>query len=323
MPYEPSPEAGANSGVQHRDISSEDAGQRIDNYLLRELKGVPRSHVYRVLRRGEVRVNGGRAKPEYRLTEGDRLRLPPVRQSAAAQHSRIAPTSMQQKIQHAIIHEDADVLVLNKPAGMATHGGSGIAFGAIEALRDWWADGHPNEKLELVHRLDRETSGCLLIARRRSRLRELHALLREGAIEKRYLTLLAGRWPHGRQAIDAPLMTRQLQGGERMVKVHVDGKEALSVFQPVQFFGKRATLMEVELKTGRTHQIRVHAAHAGHAIAGDEKYGDRQFNDQLRQLGLRRMFLHAHLVSFTWPGGKTFNVSVPLDDELKSVLDRL
>lgn len=318
-------ENGRSGGVRRHDITADAAGQRIDNYLLRELKGVPRSRIYRLLRKGEVRVNGRRARPEYRLAEGDSVRLPPVRQGSVEPRARGrgVPAALLRQIRQAIVHEDADVVVLDKPAGLATHGGSGVDFGAIETLRAYWAERHPQETLELAHRLDRETSGCLLIARRRSRLRELHALLREGAVEKRYLALVAGRWPHGRHLVDAPLMTRQMQGGERVVKVRNDGKEARSVFRPVQFFGKRATLMDVELQTGRTHQIRVHAAHAGHPIAGDEKYGDRQFNEQMRNLGLRRMFLHAQLLSFTWPGGKAFNVSVPLDDELKAVLDKL
>ncbi len=321
MPYDA--ESAPAGGVRHVDAGTEDAGQRIDNYLLRHLKGVPRSRIYRLLRKGEVRVNGKRAKPEYRLGEGDRVRIPPIRQAVEAPKRARVPSALIDTLKRAIVHEDDDVIVVNKPSGVATHGGSGIDFGVIEALRAYWADYRPNETLELAHRLDRETSGCLLIARRRSRLRELHALIRDGQMEKRYLALVAGRWPHGRQAIDAPLKTRQMQSGERVVKVRADGKEAVSVFHPVQFYGKRATLMEVDLKTGRTHQIRVHAAHAGHPVAGDDKYGDAEFNRLMRDRGLKRMFLHAQMLNFTWPNGKDFSVSVPLDDELKSVLNTL
>ncbi len=304
--------------VRQVEIAAEDEGQRVDNFLLRELKSVPRSRVYRILRRGEVRVNGKRVKPEYRLAAGDRLRLPPVRVDAPRE--RRVPGSVLDIVRSAIVHEDRELLVINKPAGLAVHGGSGLDFGVIEALR---AD-RPDESLELVHRLDRETSGCLLVARRRSSLRALHALMREGLVEKRYLALVAGQWPHGKARIDAPLKTRQLQSGERMVRAQQGGKEALSVFAPVEFYGKRATLVEVDLKTGRTHQIRVHAQHAGHPVAGDDKYGDREFNQQMRELGLERMFLHAIAIAFTWPGTeRQFDVSVPLDAELKSVLDRL
>jgi 23S rRNA pseudouridine955/2504/2580 synthase len=311
-------EAGIVSGVRLLEVGADQAGQRIDNFLLHHFKSVPRSRVYRLLRRGEVRVNGRRAKPDYRLAGGDRLRLPPVR-TAAPRRAR-APDDLMQRINRAVVQEHPDLLVINKPAGVAVHGGSGLSFGVIEALRA----ARPNESLELVHRLDRETSGCLLVARRRSALRTLHALLREGAVEKRYLVLVTGQWQLGRKRIDVPLKTRQLQGGERVVKADPGGKSSATEFRPVQFLGKRATLLEATLETGRTHQIRVHAAHAGHPVAGDDKYGDRESNAALRKLGLARMFLHAQTVSFVWPDtGREFAVSVPLDDGLKSVLDRL
>jgi 23S rRNA pseudouridine955/2504/2580 synthase len=307
------------SGVRQVEILPDDQGQRVDNFLLRELKSVPRSRVYRILRRGEVRVNGKRVKPEYRLVAGDRLRVPPVRIDVQPKERRV-PDSLLETVRSAIVHEDRELLVVNKPAGLAVHGGSGLDFGVIEALR---AD-RPNESLELVHRLDRETSGCLLVARRRSSLRALHALLREGRVEKRYLALLAGQWPHGKARVDVPLKTRQLQGGERIVRAQAGGKEAVSVFAPIEFYGKRATLVEVDLKTGRTHQIRVHALHSGHPVAGDQKYGDRAFNQEMRGLGLERMFLHATAISFTWPETeRQVDLSVPLDVELKAVLDRL
>lgn len=306
-------------GVRQLEVSADDVGQRLDNFLLRHFKSVPRSRVYRLLRRGEVRVNGRRAKPDYRLVAGDKLRLPPVRIGGDRPPLRVSQ-SLIARMQAAIIHEDADLLVINKPAGMAVHGGSGLDFGVIEALRA----ARPDETLELAHRLDRDTSGCLLVARRRSSLRTLHALLREGAVDKRYLTLLAGHWQLGRKRIDVPLKTRQLQGGERVVKAQAGGKTSASQFRPIEFYGKRATLMEVEIETGRTHQIRVHAAYAGHPVAGDDKYGDRELNAALRKVGLGRMFLHAHTVSFTWPEtGREFSVSVPLDEDLKAVLDRL
>jgi len=312
-----SPPAPGREPVRHVEVAADDAGQRIDNFLLRHLKNVPRSRVYRLLRKGEVRVNGKRARPEYRVAAGDRVRIPPVRVEAERRTLR-APDSLLRTIRGAIVHEDAELLVINKPPGIAVHGGSGEDFGVIEALR---LD-RPDETLELAHRLDRETSGCLLVARKRSSLRELHRLMREGLVEKHYLALLAGSWQLGRKRIDVPLATRRLQGGERVVKADAGGKESATRFEPVQFF-KRATLMDVAIETGRTHQIRVHAAHAGHPVAGDPKYGDKEFNAAMRKLGLDRMFLHAQTVSFEWSGGRDFTVSVPLDDTLKGVLDRL
>lgn len=310
---------GRREAVRHVDVPGDDAGQRLDNFLMRHLKNVPRSRVYRLLRKGEVRVNGKRSKPEYRVAAGDRVRIPPVRLESEPRPARV-PEGLIRTVSAAIVHEDADLLVINKPAGLAVHGGSGLAFGVIEALRA----ARPDEPLELAHRLDRETSGCLLVARRRSSLRELHRLMREGLVEKHYLALLAGQWQLGRKRIDVPLATRQLQGGERVVKARADGKAAATRFEPVQLFGKRATLMDVALETGRTHQIRVHAAYAGHPVAGDEKYGEREFNEAMHRIGLKRMFLHAQTVSFEWgDSGREFVVSVPLDDGLKAVLDRL
>jgi len=209
--------------------------------------------------------------------------------------------------------------VLDKPAGVAVHGGSGVSFGVIEALRAL----KPGESLELVHRLDRDTSGVLLVARNAPTLRTVHALLREGALEKRYLALVKGKWELGRKRIDIPLRTDLRVGGERTVKADPSGKPSLSEFRPVQFFGKRATLMEVTIFTGRTHQIRVHAEHAGHPVAGDEKYGDEEFNRELKAFGLNRMFLHAQSVSFQWPNAGEFSVNTPLPPALAGTLDRL
>jgi 23S rRNA pseudouridine955/2504/2580 synthase len=304
--------------ASHVQVVADDDGQRLDNWLMRALKGVPRSRVYRLLRKGEVRVNGKRAKPEYRVAEGDDVRLPPVRAPEPDAPRRV-PSTLIASVEAAIVHQDADLLVVAKPAGLAVHGGSGLAFGVIEALRA----SRPEESLELVHRLDRDTSGLLLVARNRKALRTLHALLREGKVEKRYLALLKGAWNLGTKTIEAPLATHARTGGERVVRVHAAGKAADSTFAPVDFFGPRATLVDVSLGTGRTHQIRVHAAHAGHPVAGDDKYGDREFNAEMEGLGLKRLFLHAQSLAFEWPSGKTFAVSQPLPPELAAVIDAL
>jgi len=293
-------------------------GQRLDNFLLRELKGVPRSRVYRLLRRGEVRVNGGRAKPEYRLVADDLVRLPPLRKAPAGEGTPArVPDSLQSVVRDALIHEDERILAFNKPAGLAVHGGSGLSFGLIEALRAL----RPDEPLELAHRLDRDTSGCLIVARTRPALRELHALLREGQVEKHYTALVAGRWQLGRKKIDAPVLTNVRQGGERMVRVHAEGKLAISIFDPREHYRDLASLMDVEIHTGRTHQIRVHAAFAGHPVAGDEKYGLREFNCRMREFGLRRMFLHATAIAFRWPGSKQcVALTVRLPEDLAKIL---
>jgi 23S rRNA pseudouridine955/2504/2580 synthase len=309
-----------NPGVVHSVIDAECADQRIDNFLLARLKGVPRNLVYRLIRSGQVRVNSGRVGPHYRLKAGDRVRVPPVaRRAPAMPMSRVAELAW---LAERIVHEDSRLIVLDKPAGLAVHGGSGVNLGAIEALRTLRPE---LATAELVHRLDRATSGCLLIARRRAALRQLHAMLREGAISKRYLALVKGDWPAGRTEIDAPLTVRRGAQGEARSAVDPDGKPARSRFEPLERFGGLATLVAVTLPTGRTHQIRVHAAYAGHPVAGDDRYGDRTFNRELeRQAGLARMFLHAQSVSFDWPdSGEHFSVSAPLPDELRSVLDAL
>lgn len=308
-----------NARVTYVEAGEGDAGQRVDNFLQRVLKDVPRSLVYRILRTGEVRVNGGRAKPEYRLQAGDRVRVPPVKLKPR-QEPTTPSSSLQNFITAAVIHEDRDLIVVNKPAGVAVHGGSGLSFGVIEALR---AARPELSELELVHRLDRETSGCLLVAKRRAVLRELHALLRHREMEKRYLALVVGRWPYGEKRIDLPLKTNLKQGGERVVRVHAEGQHATSLFKPVRTFGRLATLLEVSIGTGRTHQIRVHAAHAGHPIAGDEKYGDRERDAKLKPFGLQRMFLHARSLEFQRSAGAKFNVSADLPPELQQVLDQL
>jgi len=300
-------------------IDEEQAQQRLDNFLFRELKGVPKGHVYRLLRTGQVRVNGRRAKPDYRLANGDEVRIPPVRQAETPPPAR--PGSRQlAALQDAILFEDDQLLVINKPAGMAVHGGSGLSFGVIEALRNL----RPEQRsLELVHRLDRDTSGCLVIAKKRSALRFLHAALRDGGVEKHYLALLAGHWRGGERHVRLALEKNVLQSGERRVRVAEAGKQAESTFKPLQVF-KDATFVEVTIMTGRTHQIRVHAAHLKHPVAGDDKYGDRQANRTFRSLGLKRMFLHAHSLGFMHPvSGESILVSAPLDDNLKTMLERL
>jgi len=305
-------------GVRLVSITAEEAGQRIDNFLVRQLKGVPKSRIYRILRRGEVRVNGGRIRAPYKLCAGDTVRIPPVR--VADKETASVPTRPGLDLEKHVLLENSRCLVLNKPSGIAVHGGSGQSFGVIEALR---AARPQAPYLELGHRLDRETSGCLVIAKRRSFLRSFHELLRTGGVEKRYLALLAGRWEGGTRRVTASLRKNQLRGGERMVMVDATGKQAVSIFTPVTRYVD-ATLAEVDLQTGRTHQIRVHAAHISHPLAGDTKYGDPEFNRRMRDLGLRRLLLHAHLLQFPDPSsGEVLSVSAPLDDTLRSVLDRL
>ena len=313
---------GRGHGVRHFEVEEGDAGQRLDKYLARRLGDVPRTRIFRIIRRGEVRVNGRRAGPDDRLSLNDRVRVPPIWEQAeegAARVSRGPPPAMVETVGRAIVQETDRLLVLDKPAGIAVHGGSGISFGIIEALRAL----KPGEPLELAHRLDRDTSGCLLVARDAATLRTLHELLREGQCDKRYLVVVKGKWELGQKRIDVPLRTDTRVGGERTVRADASGKPSVSDFRPVQFFGKLATLMEVGLHTGRTHQIRVHATYAGHPVAGDEKYGDAEFNARMRELGLARMFLHAHSMSFEWPQGGTFSASAPLPPELATVLDRL
>ncbi|MDH5181834.1 MAG: 23S rRNA pseudouridine(955/2504/2580) synthase RluC [Gammaproteobacteria bacterium] len=305
-------------GVQFLEIDEEYAGQRLDNFLLTRLKGAPKSLIYRIVRKGEVRVNKGRIKPDYRLQAGDVLRIPPVR---LGEKTPAKPSNqVLDRIASGILYEDKRILIINKPAGIAVHGGSGINFGVIEALRALRPEA---PFLELVHRLDRDTSGCLIIAKKRSALRVLHDLLRENRMAKFYLALLRGEWRGGDRILDFPLRKNTLQSGERVVKVSADGKPARSLFSP-QNTKAAASLVQVRLETGRTHQIRVHAAHAGFPIAGDEKYGDEEFNRQMKEQGLKRLFLHAHQLDFTFPDdGQRINITAPLPDDLKQVLIKL
>ena len=306
-------------GVRFIEVDPEQSGQRIDNFLLAQLKGVPRSYVYRILRKGEVRVNKGRAKATYRLQVGDNIRIPPVRLPSQAEVTA-PPRPVQEQIEHSVIYEDDRLLVLDKPSGLAVHGGSGLSFGVIEALRAL----RPNERhLELVHRLDRDTSGCLLISKRNSVLRTLHELIRENRVDKRYLALLAGSWRKGRQVVRMPLRKNTLQGGERVVRVDAEGKPAETRFVRLERF-KRATLVEAELITGRTHQIRVHSAWLGSPVIGDVKYGDEEANRWSRSLGLRRLFLHAVSLKFKWPGEKqAMEIHTDLPPELEEFMQKL
>lgn len=296
----------------------EDAGdQRIDNFLMRILKGVPKSHVYRILRSGEVRVNSRRAAAATRLRPGDRLRIPPIRVSA---REEMPPPFFPAARALDVVYEDDSLLVVNKPAGTAVHGGSGISHGVIELLR---AARPPGRFLELVHRLDRETSGLLLLARKRSALVDLHAQIREGRVDKRYLALVRGRWVGSARTIDQPLTRHLLEGGDRRVAVDPEGQPSRTVVKPVQVF-EEFSLLEARLLTGRTHQIRVHLAHLGLPICGDDKYGDFTLNRTLGRRGLRRMFLHASRLQITHPvTGDRLSLASDLPKELAGFLEQL
>lgn len=331
MAYEIDPATDENSaepepgrGVTHVEVTEDDAGTRLDNFLVRQLNDVPRTHVFRLLRKGEVRVNKKRARPDQRVALGDIVRIPPVRKAEDVPPPltpRTASESLQKLVLDSITYEDSDLIVFNKPPGLAVHGGSATDFGLIEALRGA-RPGQPD--LELVHRLDRDTSGCLLVAKRRAALRDLHLQLREGQTEKHYLALVCGKWNLGTKRIELALDTDERRSGERHVAVRAHGKKSVSTFKPVQFFGNLATLMEVEIDTGKTHQIRVHAAHAGHPVAGDDKYGNRIFNGIFKDYGLKRMFLHSSSLGFTRPGTREpMLASAPLPPELSAVLDTL
>ncbi len=300
-------------------VDAERAGQRLDNFLFRELKGVPRSLIYRLLRTGQVRVNKGRVKAAYRLGDGDQVRLPPVR-LPEPQDKGAVPQWQRKALEAAVLYEDSRLLAINKPAGMAVHGGSGVSFGVIETLREM-RPGDPH--LELVHRLDRDTSGCLLVSKRRSMLRWLHQLIREKRIEKRYLALVVGRWAQKYRRVDAPLRKNALKSGERVVRVDLEGKPSRTDFRRLRLF-PTATLVEARLHTGRTHQIRVHAAHLGTPILGDLKYGDRDANNRVREQGFKRLFLHAFALTFELPDGAgRLELEAPLEAELEVLLEKI
>lgn len=304
--------------VRHLTVDEHSSGQRLDNYLLRELKGVPRTRLYRALRKGEVRVNKGRVKANYRLVAGDLVRIPPLRQPAPSEPA-VVPRRRLDELARQIVYEDDRLLVVDKPSGLAVHGGSGLNFGLIECLRQMRSD---KSYLELVHRLDRDTSGLILIARKPAVLRELHRQLREKHIDKRYLALVAGRWPSNLSSVDAPLEKNVLQSGERMVRVSKEGKRALTEFSVVERL-QGATLIEARPITGRTHQIRVHAQQAGFPLLGDEKYSNDQTRAFAKQIGLRRLFLHAASLRFQLPDCEPLKLQAPLESALENILERI
>lgn len=302
-------------------IDEDHLGQRIDNFLVTKLKGVPKSMIYRIVRKGEVRVNKKRIKPEYKLQDGDVVRIPPVRVSAS--DDKPGPSAKLTKVsqlEDRIVFEDKSIIVLNKPAGIAVHGGSGVDFGVIEAMRSL----RPQQKfLELVHRLDKDTSGVLLIAKKRSALKHLHDQLRYKKMQKDYFALVRGEWQSHNKVINAPLLKLTLKSGERIVRVNQEGKASETRFKIKQRY-KGVTLVQASPVTGRTHQIRVHCQYAGHPIACDDKYSEQKFDDSMRALGLNRLFLHAVQLKFIHPSTEeVMQVKAPLDDALELLLSKL
>lgn len=306
-------------GSRQLEVESEQVGQRIDNFLFRYLKGVPKTRIYKMIRKGEVRVNKGRIKPEYKLESGDWLRIPPVRVSEVREAPQVKRT-FADEIERAILYEDRSLIVVNKPSGLAVHGGSGIRLGLIEVLRQI----KPTEKtLELVHRLDRDTSGCIMVAKKRVMLTELHRQLREGHINKEYLLLVAGKWPQSTIQVDAPLEKNVLNSGERMVRVSASGKPSVTRYNVLSYF-EGYTLVLAKPITGRTHQIRVHCQYAGFPILGDQKYGDDEANKSARKLGLNRLFLHARRLVIADAGQEgSLEFEAPLDSGLQLLLKKL
>lgn len=305
--------------VRFVEVDPDQEGQRIDNFLRTQLKGAPKSLIYRILRKGEIRVNKKRVKPDSRLVAGDIIRIPPVR---VPERGEAAPVGagLAEHLEQAILYESDSLLVINKPSGLAVHGGSGVSLGLIEALRQVRPD---SRFLELVHRLDRDTSGCIMVAKKRSMLRFLHEALRQRRVQKIYQALVVGRWEKRQQVIDAPLLRFELKSGERMVKVHEDGKPSVTRFQVLRRFQDRATLVEARPLTGRTHQIRVHTQFAGHPIVGDVKYTPDADNSQFRALGIRRLMLHAARLELELPDGKKLSVAAPLDQDTENMLESL
>lgn len=298
------------------EITEENHDQRLDNFLITLLKGVPKSRIYRIVRKGEVRVNKGRVEVNHRLKTGDIVRIPPVR-IAERSEEVFVPTNLKDALQHSILYEDDGFLIVNKPAGFAVHGGSGVSSGIIEGLRLL----RPEAKfLELVHRLDKDTSGCLVIAKKRSALRAFHAIFRDNQVKKTYIALLSGQWKKKKLVVNAPLLKNIAKGGERMVMVSSAGKEAETIFTRLTAFAE-STLVEAAPKTGRTHQIRVHALHLGHPIVGDERYGRDDVNLAFKQKGYKRMFLHAKTLTFSHPlTGEAMKITAPLPQQLELLL---
>jgi 23S rRNA pseudouridine955/2504/2580 synthase len=302
------------TGVRKVIVNADRDGQRIDNFLRNELPGVPKGRIYRLLRRGEVRVNGGRVKAQYKLREGDEVRIPPARIDSGGP---VPPAAKATAMLDRVLYEDKRLLVIDKPSGLAVHGGSGIDFGVIELLRHARPD---LKELALVHRIDRETSGCLVMAKKRSALRELHQRFREGQVEKSYLALVVGDWQYGEQLIDVPLLVTNRKGGERHVIVSEKGKPAATRVALSRTYGVYS-LLQCAPATGRTHQIRVHLQHAGHPILGDERYGAEEANRQARRLGLKRLFLHAQSIAFADENGNELHFTAPLADDLEHFLN--
>ena len=307
--------------VSYKTALIDDVDQRLDNYLAKHLKGVPRSMIYRILRRGEVRVNKKRVTPSYKLKLNDENRIPPVKVSAGPVTIPSSNLHLVKDLENHIIYENDVLLVVDKPAGLAAHGGSGIEFGLIEAVRALRPD---CEFLELAHRLDRDTSGCLIIAKRRSALRSLHEQFRQRVVKKRYLTLVPGQWDRRVKLIEAPLRRNELKSGERMVEVNFKhGAPSATGFDIVEKLDN-ATLLAAMPHTGRTHQIRVHCAYARHPVGNDSKYGDREFNARLSSIGLKRMFLHAFRITFVDPqSGEIKKIEAPLPLELEKAVEAL
>ncbi|WP_305908286.1 23S rRNA pseudouridine(955/2504/2580) synthase RluC [Methylomarinum sp. Ch1-1] len=303
--------------VKWLEIGEENDGQRLDNFLISQLKGVPKTRIYRIVRKGEVRVNKGRVDVKYRLQTHDVVRIPPVRVAERNEAPAIQPT-LKYSLENQVLYEDEGFIVLNKPSGFAVHGGSGVSSGVIEALRQI----RPNQRfLELVHRLDKETSGCLLVAKKRSALKYLHELFRGDGVEKTYLALLDGQWQRKKQWVEAPLLKNINKGGERMVVVSQQGKSAETLFVRLKKYVD-ATLVHASPKTGRTHQIRVHAAWLGHPIIGDDRYGNEDSNRLFKKRGYKRLFLHAEQLRFRHPlSGEVMHFVAPLPQELQNLLD--
>ncbi|MBX2838121.1 MAG: RluA family pseudouridine synthase [Gammaproteobacteria bacterium] len=297
------------------EVTDAEAGQRLDNFLLARCSGVPKSHIYRIIRSGEVRVNSGRVKPKVRVQSGDKVRIPPIR--LKPQGPVTVPQALADALANSVIYEHRDFLVVNKPAGLAVHKGSGLVFGAIDGLRQ----GLAQPQLELVHRIDRGTSGALVVARDRGICRSMQALFRDHEVKKDYLALVAGRWAENSQTINLALLKNVETAGERRVVVDPKGKPAVSHFLVKQRFDL-ATLMAVSIETGRTHQIRVHAASAGHPVVGDTRYGQNATNTAFRQTGLERLYLHASELSFQW-SGETHSIQAPVDSGWTSALASL
>ena len=308
------------SKVSYIEVSDSDAGQRIDNFLFRTFKKIPKSHIYRIIRGGEVRVNKGRVKPTYRIMQGDRIRIPPQRNGREPAVAERVSDSLLARVQDAIIYENDDLIFIDKPSGMAVHGGTALDYGLIESMRQ----ARPQmPALQLVHRLDRATSGCLMVTKSRQMLNEVHKLLREGKVEKHYLALLAGRWQGGTQSVTAAISRHKGRPPYHKVRVGGEGRRTESIFKPLRRFTS-STLVDVEIRTGRTHQIRAHAAYIGHPVAGDDKYGDFDFNRAMRKIGVKRLFLHASRLMFQVSDtGKRYNVEAPLDAALTAVLHKL